>query len=82
MDSSILELLLNEAEDEKDIAHTINSQSFIIVINREIHAFLCNFGNALHSEWAKIAFAMLVQLLSPAPSAIIPILISTSNHTE
>ena len=37
---------LNETEDEKDIVHRIN---------RESHAFLCNFGDTLHSEWAKIA---------------------------
>ena len=41
--SSILELLLNETEDEKDIVHTINRKS---------HAFLCNFGGNLHSELA------------------------------
>ena len=41
--SSILELLLNETEDEKDIVHTINRKS---------HAFLCNFGGNLHSEQA------------------------------
>ena len=41
VDSSILELLLNETEDEKDIIHTINRKS---------HAFLRNFGDKLHSK--------------------------------
>ena len=63
MDSSILELLLDETEDEKYIIHTIN---------RESHAFVCNFGDTLHSERAKNALAILVQLLSPAARAIIP----------
>ena len=53
VDSSILELLLNETEDEKDIVHTIN---------RESHTFLCNFGDNFHSEQAKITLAMLLQL--------------------
>ena len=35
VDSSILELLLNETEEEKDIVH---------MINRESHALLCNLG--------------------------------------
>ena len=60
MDSSILELLLNETED---VIHTSN---------RESHAFLCNFGDKLHSVRAKITLATLVQLLSPTPHTIIP----------
>ena len=41
----------------------------------EVHAFLCNFGDKLHSEWAKIALATHVQLHSPA-LAITPKLLS------
>ena len=41
MDSSILERLLNETEEDKDIIHTIN---------RESHTFLCKFEDNLLSE--------------------------------
>ena len=41
MDSAILERLLNETEEDKDIIHTIN---------RESHTFLCKFEDNLLSE--------------------------------
>ena len=46
--------------------------SFIYTINWYSHAFLCNFEDKLHSEWAKITLVTLMQLLSPTPHVIIP----------
>ena len=55
---------MNETEDEMDIVHAINLYVIIHMINRDSHAFLCNFGDTLHSDRAKITLATYTRAIT------------------